>query len=133
MRRSTTSVHACERLRLDNVARDTVQHETGRFCLALQEVLPQDFHDDVVWNELPAVHITLRQAPDLGAVARSGAEGVPGRDVGDPVKGGKARSLGPLARSLPTEHHDPGGPIRVWPSNPCLSPGTGHQPRTGSE
>ena len=94
---SPSAEHVRQGLGLDDVARDTVQHETTRRRPAFQEVLAQDINDDIVGYQVSPFHVALHDVPEVGAISHGGPEGFPGRNVGHAVQRRQALRLGALA------------------------------------
>jgi hypothetical protein len=83
---------------LGDVARKAVQQEAV-LCVGLLDGVEEHAHDDVVGNQIAAVHVPLGLGPELGATRHRVAQHVAGGEVGELELLGQALGLSPFARA----------------------------------
>ena len=97
--------HPIERLSLCERAREAVQDKALR-AVRLLDPLGDQAVDHIVGDQPPGIHDRLGLTADFGPGGDRLAQHVAGREMGQPVAGLEAQSLGPLAGPRRAEQHE---------------------------
>ena len=101
-------------LGLGHRARAPVEHEAAGPDVALAQSFGDHVHDQVVPQQLAAVHLVLGLLADGGTLLHRGAQHVAGGDMGHHVMVGEAHALCPLACPLFAEDNEPGSGYHLF-------------------
>ena len=114
---SSRHARGLHRLGLRNGAREAVEEEAARAIGGLDALL-HEADDDLVGDELAAIHDLLGREPERRAGLDRGAQHVAGGDLRDAVALRDERGLGALARSGTAQEESIASPLSasIWPA-----------------